>query len=470
MGDLIQKTSDREHILACYHLIKEKWHDPSLNLFKKGATGIDGIGHWEFHEKIKEHLDDCRNFILSGDRDFLPQILTRVPKDEANKFREIYLLSMRDKVIHKAIAEVLGEALEKYFYPNLFSYRRGKYYGSIAAARKVRKLMEKHGGRLHVFKADISSYFDNINQDRLLEKFTEVFPDELQLLNLLKKFVRQRRLDSGTLYSPTLGIPTGSPLSPLCANFFLMELDRQMFRGDFNYLRYGDDVLLLDDDPKRIQQGRALIEKILTEHGLKFSPKKTHLYRPGEAFDYLGYRIEGTKIQVGSVALKRFREWVYELLPRDKYQYLPNKTEQDRRDLLAKILTEFNTGMAATLSIKQMPYVRAFPIVNDDTSFKNMDRFIKNRIRLVITRKNSSKNYRLVPEAWFRELGYKSLTGAYYRIIRRRSLAPYRGWRRYFGTNFESFLEGRDKKTRNPLDRLKRNIDFVRKAMNGELL
>jgi retron-type reverse transcriptase len=470
MGDLIQTISDREHILACYHLIQEKFYDPSLSLFKKSAAGIDGLEHWEFHKNLEGHIDDCQEFLRSGTREFQPQILTKVPKDEAGKFREIYLLSMRDKVVHKAIAEGLGQALEKYFYPNLFSYRRGKYYGSIAAARRVRKLMEQHGGKLFVFKADIASYFDNIDQEMLLEKFTEIFPDEVELWQLLKKFIRQRRLDGGTLYSPTLGIPTGSPLSPLCANFYLMELDRQMFRGGFNYLRYGDDVLLLDPDMKRIEQGRGLIEQILAGHALKLSAKKTQLYRPGEPFDYLGYRFDGTKIQVGGVALKRFKEWVYELLPRDKYQYLPNKTEEDRKELLGKILTEFNTGMAATLNIKQLPYVRAFPIVNDDTSFKEMDRFIKNRIRLAITRRNSPKNYRLVPEAWFRELGFKSLTGAYYRIIRRRSLAPYRGWRRYFGTNFESFLEGRDKKTTGPLKRLKRNLDFVRKAMNGELL
>jgi retron-type reverse transcriptase len=469
MGELFQKISDREHILACYHLIKEKFYDPSLSLFKKSAAGIDGLEHWEFHAKLDEHLEDCRSFLLAGDRDFQPQILTKVPKDDSDKFREIYLLTMRDKVIHKAIAEVLTGEFEKHFYPNLFSYRRGRAYGSIAAARRVRKIMEKHGGRLFVFKADIASYFDNIDQERLLGKFAQTFPGEPELLELMKKFVRQRRLDGGLLHSPTLGIPTGSPLSPILANFYLMELDRAMFRGDYHYLRYGDDLLLLHPDLEVIRRGRALIEATLEENKLKLSPKKTHLFQPGEPFNYLGYKIDGVKIRVGDIALQRFREWIYELLPRDKYVSYPNKTEEDRRELLGKILKEFNTGMAATLNIKQLPYVRAFPIVNDDISFKEMDRFIKNRVRLVITRRNSAKNYRLVPEAWFRELGYKSLTGAYYRIIRRRSLSPYRGWRRYFGTNFESFLEDRDKKTKGPLKRLKRNIDFVRKAMNGEL-
>jgi retron-type reverse transcriptase len=470
MGKLFEKITHKDHILASYQLVKEKWFDPSLELYKYGAPGIDGLDLTEFDRQLEEQLAHCQEFFLNPDREFYPQILSLVPKDEPGKFREIYLLSLRDKVIHKAMADPLATMLDRHFYPNLFSYRKGKYYGTIAAARKVRILLEKNPGKVHVFKADISDYFDSIHQGLLLEKFRNYLPEEPELMRWLEKFVHQRRCEKGIVYSPIVGIPTGSGLSPVCANLYLTELDRQMFRKGYHYLRYGDDVLLLATDKGVLQEGRSLMEDILTQHHLSLSEKKTLVCEPGQPFDYLGYRFEGGKIHIGSISMKRFHDWVYELLPRDRYRDHPNQSVEDRRALLKKILLDFNTGMAASLNLRQLPWIRGFPIVDDDSSFKEMDRFIKNRIRLVITRKASRRNFEWVPEAWFRELGFKSLTGAYYRIIRRRSLHPYRGWRRYFGTNFEAFLEHYEEKSSlgKRWERLKYKIKFVRKALNGE--
>lgn len=471
MGKLFEQITQKEHLLASYKLIKEKWHDDSMGMYKSTLPGIDGVELSEFEKNLEEHLDYCQEFLLNPKREFYPQILSLVPKDEPGKYREIYLLSLRDKVIHKALADPIAAKLERHFYPNLFSYRKGRFYGSIAAARKVRKLLEAHDSNLYVFKADISDYFDSIHQSRLLQKFEELLPGEPEILQLLKKFVHQRRCEKGIVYSPILGIPTGSGLSPVCANLYLAPLDREMFRRDYNYLRYGDDLLLIDKKRETVEAGRKVIEAVLEQHQLKLSQKKTHLYGPKEPFDYLGYRFANGKIHIGTISMNRFRQWVHELLPRDRYRDYPHKSELDRRDLLKKILLDFNTGMAATLNLRQLPWIRGFPIVNDDSSFKEMDRFIKNRIRLAITRKSSQNNFKLLPEEWFRELGYKSLTGAYHRIIRRRSLAPYKGWRRYFGTNFEAFLEIRKEKTNLGFkwDRFKKKIAYVRKALNGEL-
>jgi len=470
MGKLFNQAIQKESLLASYHLIREKWHDPSMQAFKSSSPGIDGMEFAEFEKNLEEQLEHCRQLLLHPDRDFYPQILSLVPKDEPGKFREIYLLTLRDKVVHKALADCIAAALEKRFYPNLFSYRKGKHYGSIAAARRVRKLLEAHQGRLFIFKADVSDYFDNIHQGLLLDKFAKLFPEDPEILRWLEKFVRQRRCERGVVYSPILGIPTGSGLSPVCANLYLCDLDREMFRNNFHYLRYGDDLLLLDPSKERLLEGRDRITQVLARHRLRLSAKKTLIHSPGEPFDYLGYLFADGKIHIGNLSIQRFQKWVDEILPSTRYRDYPKRSQWDRRELLKKILLDFNTGMAATLNLRQLPWIRGFPVVNDDSSFREMDRFIKNRVRRAILGKDSPKNYQRLPEAWFRELGFKSLTGAYHRIIRRRSLAPYRGWRRYFGTNFEAFLEAPKEKRglKNRLKKLRGQINFVRRAMKGE--
>lgn len=471
LGKLFAQIVSSENIREAYRLIREKHYDPYLQYYKKFASGIDGVDLRDFDRDLEAQLKACRDFLLAGDRPFYPQILRKVPKDTPGKFREIYLVALRDKVVQKAMALPLVERFERLYYPNLFSYRDGRSYGTIAAARRVRKLLQAHAGRLFVYKTDIADYFDNIDQGRLLDMLREALPDEPEVRGLAGHFVHQRKFWDGHLVSPVRGIPAGSSLSTVFANFYLWPLDREMFRGDFHYLRYGDDILLLDPDPARIEAGSRRIAEVLAGHGLSSSPHKTMRKAPGEAFEYLGYRFAEGKIHIGSVAMGRFKQWAYEQLVVDRYRDYPNKTDEERRALLKKIVLDINTGLAATLGLRQLPWVRAFPVVDDDRSFRRMDAFIKDRIRLAILRRPSPRNRRLIPEAWFRELGYKSLTGAYHRILRRRSLAPYRGWRRYFGTNFEMFLQGREKKEglARKWANLRGKLRYVRQALNGEI-
>ncbi len=470
MGELFSKIAQKDHILASYHRLREKFFDPTVGLYKECAVGIDGLDFKDFDRDLDACLFRCLEFLLKRDLAFHPQVLRRVPKDTPGKFREIALLTLRDKVIHKAIADPLAAHLDRLFFPNLYSYRKGKYYGAIAAARKVRRLLKETPKPLHVFKADIASYFDNMDQGILMRQFAAACPDEEELLALLEKFIHQPRFSKGTLFSPIRGVPTGSSLSPVCANLYLNELDGRMFRGGHHYLRYGDDLLLLAPTKERLAEGRDILEENLSRCRLSLSPDKTLLCEPGLPFEYLGYRFDGGQVGIGSIPMRRFRQWVYDQLPRNRYREEPNRTVDERRTLLRKIVRDLNSSTAALLGLKQLPWIRAFPIVDDDRNLREMDRFIRNRIRLAITRMASPKNHRLVPEAWFRELGYKSLTGAYYRITRRRSLAPYWGWRRFFGENFEAFLEEKEKTSSFAKKwlNLKRKIRFVRQALKGK--
>lgn len=474
---LFQKITTKEHLLAAFEQVKEKWFDPQQEYYAVQAAGIDGLSLQEFEKNLDAGLEACRDFLIHPGKDFYPQILTLIPKKDPGKFREIYLMTVRDKVIHKAIAGLLEGALDRHFYPNLYAFRRGKYYGSMAAARKVRKILQEAEGKCYVLKADISEYFDSIDPQILLAQFREYLPEEREIHAHLERFVHQRRLVKGILHSPIRGVPTGSSLSPLSANLYLNELDREMFRRGFQYLRYCDDLLLLSPDRREIEAGRKIIEDVLHRHRLKLAPQKTFLYGPHQTFDYLGYQFADGGVHVGDKSIQTFREWIQDILPRNRYRDFSRETPEQRKELLRKIIIDLNTGKLTesgrgSVDKHQIPWIRSFPVVNHDRRFKEMDRFLKNRIRMLITGRTSAKNYQLVPEAWFRELGYKSLTGAFYRFVRRRSLAPYFGWRRYFGSNLlELGTSGKKKSTSlgRKLRQWKEQIQFFKKAIRGEI-
>lgn len=428
LGELFEEITRPDHILASYHLVREKYYDPFLRVYLKFVSGIDGVNFTEFDRHLEESLGDCQRFLLKGNQDFHPIILRKIPKDVPGKFREIYLLSLRDRILQRTLADALSRRLDRYLYPNLYSYRSGKHYGTMAAARKVRIFLQENKGRVLIFKTDIKNYFDSMDHSLLLRQLSHHLPDESEILALMERFVHQRRCFDGIFYSPIQGIPTGSSLSPFCANLFLADLDARMFRGGHIYVRYGDDILLLSTEREKLQRGRAMIEEELAKHGLCLSKKKTNLSTDNEPLDYLGYRFENGRVQVGATAVTRFRKWILEQLPRYRYQNEANKTASDRKALLGKILQDLHANAITSLNLRQVPWLKGFPIVDDDMSIRALDRFIKDRIRLCVVGKLSPKNYQRIPEHWFHEAGYRSLNSLYYRITRRRPIRLRRTW------------------------------------------
>lgn len=469
MAGLIEKAADPKHLLASYLRIREKYYDDILQAYGRYASGIDGEDLKDFDLHLDDRLEDCRRFLLEG-RNFDPQILRKVPKDTPGEYREVFLLTLRDKVVQKAMADALSPLLEKIYAPNLYSYRPSGRFGTLAAAVGVLNYLKEHGHKVHAFKTDVSDYSDHMRHDLLREKFSKLMPKEKRFLEWLESFLHQPKLVRGALHSPIVGIPSGSPLTPLFNNLYLSDLDDAMFRRGEFYRRFGDDILLLSTDPERLEDAVAKLRASLAEHGLPLSEDKTRLIGPGEAFDYLGYRFEKDAVLVASKTLAKYRDWIRSELSKARYARYARGTRDARRRLLRKIVADLNT--ATERGIFQLPWIKTFPLLSDDRDLRQMDLFIKDRIRLCILGRPSKRSHQDIPESWFRELGYKSLSGAYYRISRRRPLGPYRGWRLYYGTNFE-----REKENHPVLSPLKRawkrlteRVRFVRTSLEGSTI
>lgn len=431
LGELFNRLTQSDHILASYQSIKEKFYNPYLKIYSRFIPGIDGVGLFEFDRYREESLDTCQRFLGQREADFHPLILRRIPKESGSKYREIYLSTLRDRVIQKGLAMLLAAQLDRHFYPNLYSYRKGKYFGTMPAARKVRQFLTEHPGPVFIFKTDVKDYFDSMDHCLLLARFRHYLQEEPEILNLLQKFLRQRRSINGALCSPLQGITTGSSLSPLCANLYLIELDQMMFRRGFTYIRYGDDIIILATTRAVLTEAHALVKEQLEKSGLVLSAGKTVITTAAEPFDYLGYRFENGHVHANPQSIARLQQWLRKQLVRYRYRDIANRTPTQKRVLLRKILRDLQAATISSLHTKQIPWLKGFPIMDDDRDVRRLDHFIKNRIRLCVTGQHSLKNYREVPERWFREDGYRSLTALYYCITRRKPLRSQPNWQHY---------------------------------------
>ncbi len=148
-------------------------------------------------------------------------------------------------------------------------------------------------GQRHVVDGDIQSFFDSIDQERLLERLGRRISDR-RVLRLLRQWLKAGVLEEGEVRSAVAGTPQGGVISPLLANIVLDELDEtweRECRSLGTLVRYGDDFVVLCRTAGQARAAHRRVGEILGRMGLTLHPEKTRVVEltlRGEGFNFLG--------------------------------------------------------------------------------------------------------------------------------------------------------------------------------------
>ena len=208
------------------------------------------------------------------------------------KVRTIYTASWPDRIILMGIQALLSRHFEPLYSNRLYSFRKGR--GTFQAHQAFHVFLKKHP-HAWVAKRDITQYGDSISQEILYQKLNQHIPTEShpRLYTLLRQALAPEFIDAENQRGQvTAGIPSGSPLTPVLENFYLMELDQEMddiCNQDHScfYARYGDDYVFSCPDEKKFL---AIIEKMdakINTLGLRFSEGKKMDLQLGVSKQYL---------------------------------------------------------------------------------------------------------------------------------------------------------------------------------------
>lgn len=218
------------------------------------------------------------------------------------KKRLIMALPFKDRVVQWAIYQVIQPIFDKGFLVHSYACRKGK--GTHNAADTVQnwlKEIKRKNEDFYYLKLDISKYFYRVNHEVLLGILGRKIKDE-SLMKLFEKLVNSEDKNFGLPLWTELGevelvegvgMPIGNLTSQLFANIYLNELDsfvKHTLR-EKRYIRYMDDVIILNESKERLKQILPEIEIFLEDHLQLHLNNKTALRPVKTGICFVGFRI-----------------------------------------------------------------------------------------------------------------------------------------------------------------------------------
>jgi len=267
----------------------------------QAAPGVDGVTWVEYGQDLEANLRDLHARVQAGRYRAKPSRRVHIPKADG-RLRPLGIASLEDKIVQRAVVEVLNAVYEVDFRGFSYGFRPGRGPHDALDALAVGIGRKKVNW---VLDADIRDFFNQLDR-AWLRRFLEHRIADKRVLRLIDKWLAAGVIEDGKWSETLSGSPQGASVSPLLANVYLhyvFDLWADWWRhrrahGDVIIVRFADDVTVGFEYEQDAQRFLSDLHERFAGFGLQLHPDKTRLIefgrhaarnRAARGQDFLGF-------------------------------------------------------------------------------------------------------------------------------------------------------------------------------------
>jgi group II intron reverse transcriptase/maturase len=302
-----QTDKEARFTALLHHVDVDRLRMAYFALRPKAAPGVDGVTWADYGVDLEANLRDLHARVHRGAYRARPSRRVYIPKPDGRQ-RPLGVAALEDKILQRALVEVLNAIYETDFLGFSYGFRPGRS-PHLALDALAAGIVGKNVN--WVLDADCRDYFSSLDH-RWLERFLEHRIADKRVLRLIQKWLAAGVIENGSWTAFEEGVPQGASASPLLANIYLhyvFDLWAHQWRtrhahGDVVITRFADDFVVGFEHREDAERFWVDLRDRLAQFGLDLNAEKTRLIEFGrhaarerkarglgkpETFQFLGF-------------------------------------------------------------------------------------------------------------------------------------------------------------------------------------
>jgi RNA-directed DNA polymerase len=321
--EVARKDKEARFTALLHHVDLARLWAAYVAINPKAAPGVDQVTWDTYGQNLRDSLEDLLRRVHCGAYRASPSRRVYIPKPDGRQ-RPLGIATLEDKILQRAVAEVLNAIYEEDFLGFSYGFRPGRGPHDALDALAVGITERKVNW---ILDADISDFFSRLDHV-WVQKFLEHRIADKRVLRLIQKWLNAGVIEDGNWSETIEGSPQGASVSPLLANVYLhyvfdrwvRQWRRRHARGDMIVTRFADDFVVGFQHLGDAQRFLDDLRERLAKFNLELHPDKTRLIEFGrfaagrrkerglgkpETFDFLGLTHICGKTRDGRFWLRR---------------------------------------------------------------------------------------------------------------------------------------------------------------------
>jgi group II intron reverse transcriptase/maturase len=255
-----------------------------MALRRKAAAGVDGVTWEQYGVALEDNLRGLHERLHRGAYRAKPARRAFIPKADGRQ-RPLGIASLEDKIVQRAVVEILNAIYEIDFLGFSYGFRPGRHQHHALDALATAVDRKRVNWWLD---ADLRDFFGTLSHDWLV-KFVEHRIADRRIIRLIQKWLKAGILQDEVWTECEEGTPQGATASPLLANLYLhyvfdlwiQQWRNRHARGAVAVVRFADDFVVGFEHRADAMRFWHELRERLAKFNLELHPDKTRLVEFG---------------------------------------------------------------------------------------------------------------------------------------------------------------------------------------------